>query len=494
MSEEQKPNEPEKGPDPERTEPMGRDWSRYQDPEHQARERDRMAHDAARDAERMARDQERMARDRERMDRDRERMERDAQREREREERRAERHMRREEWREERRNRRIHVHGVDLGDVGFDPGDFAKNFMKDFVSDATGDSYTETANAEFLFDHMPRLRVRNLSGETKIRTGDSGKITVVATKRVTASSEDRAKRLLQNLEIRMDKHGDELAIEPHLYEQERSWVDLFRGKRFRVDFDITVPAECAIDAQTVSGDLSVDGVSGPHEIQSVSGDVRIEDAQGPLRLKSVSGDVNVRRYVGHAEGNTVSGDVAFDAVRLRSLQFSSVSGDVSVKGVLEAARAHRFKTISGDVDLSLVDPDLLVEFKTASGDLESEIPSRVERESRKEFKVSLGQAHGHVVVKTVSGDLTVRGTVMDVPGEPTNEQPAPRSEYASSYRSDEDEAAEGEAMPMGAPAAPPPPIDPRAQEELRGLLEKLAKGEVSVDDAAAALDARKRSV
>ena len=494
MSEEQKPGDPGKGPDPERTEPMGRDWSRYQDPDHQARERDRMAHDAARDAERMARDQERMARDRERMERDRERAAREQQREREREERRAERHARREEWREERRTRRINVHGVDMSDFGFDPGDFAKNFMKDFVSDATGDSYTETANAEFLFDHMPRLRVRNLSGETKIRTGDGGKVTVVATKRVTASSEDRAKRLLQNLEIRMDKHGDELSIEPHLYEQERSWVDLFRGKRFRVDFDITVPPECAIDAQTVSGDLSVSGVRGPEEIQSVSGDVRVEDAQGPLRLKSVSGDVNIRRYVGHAEGNTVSGDVSLDAVRLRSLQFSSVSGDVSVKGVLESARAHRFKTISGDVDLSLVEPDLLVEFKTASGDLESEIPSRVERENRKEFKVSLGSARGHVVVKTVSGDLNVRGTVMDVPGEPTNEQPAPRSEYASSYRSDEDEPGETEAMPMGAPAAPvPPPVDPQAREELRGLLEKLAKGEVSLDDAAAALDARKRN-
>lgn len=460
MTEEQKPS------DPEKTERMERDWSRYQDPEQLAREHERMARDMERDAERMRRDQERVERDRERM-------------------------RRREERREERRSRRVHVtgegmhiHGMDIDGMGF--GDFAKGFMKDFVSDASGDSYTETQKAEFVFDRMPRLRIRNLSGETKIRVGEPGKITMVATKRVSASSEDRAKRLLQNLEIRAEKSGDEVRIEPHLYEQERSWVDLFRGKRFRVDFDLTVPAECAVDAQTVSGDLSVVGVRGPHEIQSVSGDVSIEDALGPLRLKSVSGDVNIRRYVGHAEGNTVSGDVTFDTARLRSLQFSSVSGDVAVKGALEASRAHRFRTISGDVQLSLVDPDLLVEFRTASGDLECDTPARVERQSRKDYRVGLGEARGHVVVKTVSGDLAVRTTNLEVPGEPSTEQPAPRSEYASSYRSDEDEANEDEAMPMG------PAVDPKAQEDFRGLLEKLAKGEVSVDDAAAALDARKK--
>jgi len=488
MTDERKPDE---GKDPEKTEPMGRDWSSYQDPEHQSRERERMEHEAARNAERMARDQERMARDRDRAAREQERMHRQ-------EERMRERMREREERREERRSRRIHmsgeglhIEGMDFDSMGF--GDFAKGFMKDFVSDATGDSYTETKQMEFVFERMPRLRVRNLSGETKIRVGEPGKIKVLATKRVTASSEDRAKRLLENLEIRMEKNADELRIEPHLYEQERSWVDLFRGKRFRVDFEITVPQECAIDAQTVSGDLSAAGVSGPHEIQSVSGDVSLEDAQGPLRLKSVSGDVRIRRYVGHAEGNTVSGDVTFDAVRLRSLQFSSVSGDVSVKGVLEAARAHRFRTISGDVALSLVDPDLFVEFRTASGDLESDMPARVERRGRKEFNVSLGEARGHVVVKTVSGDLAIAGTVIDVPGEATTEQPAPRSDYPSDYRSEEDEANQAEAMPMGPPEPPPPPpVDPRAREELRGLLDKLAKGEVSVDDAAAALDARKK--
>jgi hypothetical protein len=136
---------------------------------------------------------------------------------------------------------------------------------------------------------MPRLRVRNISGATVVRAGEPGKITVVAKKHVYATSEDRAKRLLQNLEIRMEKHGDELRVEPHLYEQERGWVDLFRGKRFRVDFEISVPQECGIDAHTVSGQLAISGVRGPLEVQSVSGEISVEDVCASRPASTASG-------------------------------------------------------------------------------------------------------------------------------------------------------------------------------------------------------------
>jgi DUF4097 and DUF4098 domain-containing protein YvlB len=462
------------------------DWSRF-DPheiEREARRAERDARDAARDMERAAREQ---ARDAERMARDAERMARESAREAEREAERAARH-------EERRSRRIrvrgeglHVHGVDIESMGF--GDFAKGFMKDLVSDATGETYSETVTGEFIFERMPRLRVRNISGETTVKIGEPGKISVIAKKTVSAGSEDRAKRLLQNVEIRMEKAGDELRVEPHLYEQERGWVDLFRGKRFRVDFEITVPAVCGVDAQTVSGDLSISGTQGPIELQSVSGDVALVDAQGPLRLKSVSGDVNVRRYVGHIEGNTVSGDVTLDSVRVRSMQLHTVSGDLELKGVLEPAREHRIRTISGDVDLSLVEPDLLVEFRTASGDLESDIPGRVDRQSRKEYSVGLGAARGHAVVKTVSGDLSIRGSVVEVPGEASTEEPSGvRSDYAADVETENESEADVERTePMDVAA------ESAAREQVKSVLERLAKGELNVDDAAAALDAARRS-
>ena len=433
------------------------------------------AHEAEREAEEERREAEREAEadaphTERRAEREARRAERDAQR--------AARHAERAARRAEHLSHRFEFRsgpggGFTLDGRNFDPGNFARAFVGDFVGDVGGESYSDTTEERFAFKQTPRLRVRNVSGETTITAaGAPGEIRVVARKRVSASSEDRAKRLLQNLEVRMEKRGDELLVEPHLYEQERGWLDLFRGKRFRVDFEITVPQECAVDAQTVSGELSVEGVRGPVEIQTVSGDVRLEDLQGPMRLKSVSGDVDCRRYVGHLEGNTVSGDLTFAGTHLRSSQIHTVSGDVDFDGRLDARKEHRFKTISGDIELALAEPDVTIDYRTASGDIECELPARIMRRGRKEYSVVVGGGHGHVGVKTVSGDLTVRGTSAPAP------EAAPVEEERETQPAEDVERTE--------------PMDLSPREEVRSVLERVARGELGIDAAAAALDAARR--
>src|SRR5438552_14029754 len=221
-------------------------------------------------------------------------------------------------------------HGFDVN-VDIDPEQIARAVSTAFVGmdEDAGESHDETVEKRFVVEGMPRLRVRNVSGETNIHVGDAGQVQVVARKRVKGGSADRAKRLLENVEVRIEQRGNDIFVEPHLYEQERTWLDLFRGKRFRVDFEITVPRETAINAQTVSGDLDLNGTRGPARVESVSGDVNIADVQGPMRLKSVSGDVQCTDYVGSIEGSSVSGDVDIRG-RVRACELDPVSGDISV--------------------------------------------------------------------------------------------------------------------------------------------------------------------
>src|SRR6266550_3701035 len=281
---------------------------------------------------------------------------------REREKERADREREHEQRREERRARHEARHefgfrhrGLDIN-VDVDPDEIARSVSAAFIGMDSGDdteTHDQTIEKMFTVDGMPRLRVQNVSGEIAIRVGESGQVRVVAHKRVKGGSADRAKRLLENVEIRI--------------EQERSWLDLFRGKRFRVDFEITVPRETAVNAQTVSGDLDLNGTRGPARVESVSGDVNIADVQGPMRLKSVSGDVQCTDYVGSIEG-------------------SSVSGDVDIRGRVRACELH---TVSGDISVDL-DPE-------AGG-----------REGRKDRTIIIGDGRSHLTVKTVSGDLTIK--------------------------------------------------------------------------------------
>src|SRR5205814_9353893 len=302
-------------------------------------------------------------------------------------------------------------------------------------------------------------------------------VRVVAHKRVKGGSADRAKRLLENVEVRIEQKGNDIFVEPHLYEQERTWLDLFRGKRFRVDFEITVPRETAVNAQTVSGDLDLNGTRGPARVESVSGDVNIADVQGPMRLKSVSGDVQCTDYVGSIEGSSVSGDVDIRG-RVRACELHTVSGDISVDLDPEAGgRECRLKTISGDVEVGLLSSSCVCDYHTASGDLECDEPARIIREGRKDRTIIIGDGRSHLIVKTVSGDLTIKPASSSVREEPAAAHESSEAEVESGSEEDRDPE-------RTAPMSPP------KTAKVRDLLERLAKGEVSVDEVAAKLTSR----
>ena len=349
------------------------------------------------------------------------------------------------------------------------------NFNLDLgdIADLGGDEYSEVIERDFTVGGTPRLHVRNVSGDTRVTAAAAGAIHVTARKRVRGTSEERAKRLLENVEVRMEQDGDDIVLKPHLYEQDRGWADLFRGGRVAVDFDITVPREIRLEAQTVSGDLVVGGTRGPIEIQSVSGDVRLEDVQGPLRLRTVSGDATVQDFAGGLVGNTVSGDLAFERVRLHGSDVVTVSGDVQIDGELERSREHRVKTISGDVDLRLSGGSYDIRFVSVSGDLQSQLGGEIDASGRRDKHVVIGAAEAKVTVKTMSGDLELRASGGGVP------------EASAAARGEEPDDVE-RTEPMEPPVAPSD-----ATLDVRNLLARVARGEVDVDAAAAELDARR---
>lgn len=372
-------------------------------------------------------------------------------REAEREARRAERDAEREARRAEHRSHRTKLFG---GHVEIDLD--------------SGREETEEQERRFEVTGMPRLRVRNVSGETRFGVGGQGEVAVHIKKRVHGWSEDRAKRLLENVEVRMEQRGDEIVVEPLLHQQERGWLDLFRGGRVAVDITITAPREVQIDATTVSGLLCVTGTRGPLEGRSVSGEIEITDVQGPTRLRTVSGDLRATSYSGQAEVNSVSGDVRFERARIKRPDIVSVSGDVRIDGALvvgfDGEGEGRIKTVSGDVELYLADAPMELEFHTLSGDVTVDAPeAKVEKRGRREWQVTIGKGGARLRVKTVSGDLSIGGS----------RQPRPAS-------------ADGpEDGPM--PAAPPAP----ETTDTLDLLNRVARGEVTVDEAAMTLDRRR---
>jgi hypothetical protein len=94
-----------------------------------------------------------------------------------------------------------------------------------------------------------------------------------------------------------------------------------------------------------------------------------------------------------------------------------------------------------------------------------EVPAQVEKVGKRDRRIVIGRGGPVVRVKSVSGDLRIV-------------RPAPEAAGG-------DDAVQPEAVAMDAPV-------PEAPAPAREILEKVARGEMSVDDAAAALDEARR--
>ncbi len=162
------------------------------------------------------------------------------------------------------------------------------------------------------------------------------------------------------------------------------------------DLEIHVPTGSSVETETVSADISVEGVSGTVEMESVSGDITIEGAMREVEAATVSGDIHL-----------TSDDP------LREGEFASVSGDIEFRAALDASGEFSFETVSGDIELRLPS-NTSAEFsvETFSGKIDNEFGPEAEKDSKylpsKSLEFSTGSGSASVEVESFSGRISLR--------------------------------------------------------------------------------------
>ena len=235
-------------------------------------------------------------------------------------------------------------------------------------------SAVQTENFEQSYDlgGSGSLVLSNVSGDIRLTPSDDGLVHVNAVKSVQGrGSSDEA---LDQVTIDVSHNGDRLRIETVYQKQNRSWSR--RSNHVSVRYDVRAPRETEVRLTSVSGDVTLEGISARSRVKTVSGEVRVENAADLREAKSVSGDVEVisSETDDDSDIGSVSGDVTLRNIRASSLNLSTVSGDLRVS---EASCTHaELKSVSGDVVYEAVlDGSGRYELKSHSGDLELVLPS-----------------------------------------------------------------------------------------------------------------------
>lgn len=140
-------------------------------------------------------------------------------------------------------------------------------------------------------------------------------------------------------------------------------LDVPRGAILRLrtrSGEVIVKGVAEVDVVTLSGDVDLSSASKAIGVSSISGDVSVVSSTGRIRLQTVSGTIDVSNLsttstTDYLKLGSVSGDIELYTVNYPTIEITSTSGNVSMRGSLVRGGRYSFNTSSGDVDIAVLD-------------------------------------------------------------------------------------------------------------------------------------------
>ncbi len=211
----------------------------------------------------------------------------------------------------------------------------------------------------------------NVSGKIEIKSWKENSVKIDAVKVSEAATLDKAKENAKEVTIDVKNEGNVVRIETKYPERKHFWGG--DSVNVSVSYVVMIPARASADVKSVSGDVSLSEIGGPAKVNCVSGNVQVLGAAG-AEVKLVSGELTLQNIAGDAFLKGVSGNVKATKIK-GSVELESVSGDIDLQDVAEA-RTVTGKTVSGNITYrGTIMAGGNYELRSHSGDLTLTIPA-----------------------------------------------------------------------------------------------------------------------
>lgn len=220
------------------------------------------------------------------------------------------------------------------------------------LAHSAANEYQEVRELNLPAGDLSKLDVDAGAGKLEV-IGDSSvaDIQVVATIVIDDVSEAQAERLIDDIELTLDRDGNEARL---VSDVASGWLDW--GSKPRINLVVTVPAHLDLDVDDGSGSMRIVGVGGNTRIEDGSGsidvrdlgaDARIDDGSGSIDVHGVMGDLLIDDGSGSIDIVNVAGSVTIDDGS-GGIDVEDVGGDLVI---LDAGSGGvRFSGIQGAVD------------------------------------------------------------------------------------------------------------------------------------------------
>ena len=274
----------------------------------------------------------------------------------------------------------------------------------------------------------PSVVVETGSGDVHVVVGSSNQVTVMGKVHSghwgwgNGGDDKLVQQIVQNPPI----HQSGNAIEIKESNSGESWTkSLFNGHNISIDYDITVPKGTDLKATSGSGNVRVEGVSGPlrgetgsgdvvasgilgdSQLETGSGNIHVQNASGTLKLNTGSGDIRVTQStIRDTKAETGSGNIELDAVQ-GPLRAETGSGDITAKGMPNAD--WYLQTGSGNIDLTIPpSTKFTLDARSDSGSIKSDLPLTMQGDmSKRHIHGTVNGGGSTVRAESGSGDVRI---------------------------------------------------------------------------------------
>jgi DUF4097 and DUF4098 domain-containing protein YvlB len=148
--------------------------------------------------------------------------------------------------------------------------------------DKLGGRASETWTRTYPLEAGGRIHVINTNGKVEVEAYDGSSVEVKAEKLARAMTEEAAKEILKQVEIKDEASATQIRLETKHPRR-------FSGGRIEVKYHIRVPLTAKVNLETTNGGIEVVGVRGEVQAETVNGGVVGRKLGSAIKASSVNG-------------------------------------------------------------------------------------------------------------------------------------------------------------------------------------------------------------
>jgi hypothetical protein len=246
------------------------------------------------------------------------------------------------------------------------------------------------------FDSLDRVLVRVVEGAVSV-VGSDDRPTLEVSELVG-----------EPLRVRLEDGALTIDYQDHERSGPLAWLTGI-GRRYKAVLSLAVPRGCRVELRAVSASLMVSGLRAPVEANTISGEITLASLGGAAEAETVSGAVQASGVAGDLSAHTVSGDLTV-AEGGGSVRARTVSGAVTLDLRASGERDIQLSSVSGDLTVRLPGAsDLDVNLQSTSGRVVSAF-EELEHErmpGRYAARGQLGAGTGRLRATSTSGQVAL---------------------------------------------------------------------------------------